>query len=90
MGLEITLAAEANVSEVALNVAANGGNVQWRATDASKPSGGELIAESTMSSETILKAAEPVRTSTIIIWFNQLPVNGAGENRIELLEIEVR
>ena len=90
VGLEITLAAEANVSEVALNVAANGGNVQWRATDASKPSGGELIAESTMSSETILKAAEPVRTSTIIIWFNQLPVNGAGENRIELLEIEVR
>ena len=90
VGLEIELAAEADVSEVVLNVAANGGNVQWRNTDASAPSGGDLVAESAMSSETVLKAAEPVRTSTIIIWFNQLPVNGAGENRIELLEIEVR
>lgn len=90
VGLEITLAAEANVSEVVLNVAANGGNVQWRKTDASTPSGGDLIAESAMSSETILKAAEPFHTSTIIIWFNQLPVNGSGENRIELLEINVR
>lgn len=90
VGLEITLAAEADVSEVVLNVAGNGGNVQWRATDSSAPNGGDLIAESTMSSETDLKATEPVRTSTIIVWFNQLPVNGAGENRIELLEIKVQ
>lgn len=90
VGLEIKLAAEADVSEVVLSFAANGGNVQWRKTDAGAPSGGDLIAESSMSSEVVLKAAEPLRTDTVIVWFNSLPVNGAGQNRIELLEIEVR
>ena len=90
IGLAISLAETSRVTELELAMNSNGGNVQWRKTDASAPSGGDLIAESSMSSEVVLKAAEPLRTDTVIVWFNSLPVNGAGQNRIELLEIGVR
>lgn len=90
VGLEIQLAAESNVSEVVLNVNGQGGNVQWFNTSAAAPTGGTLVAESAMSGETVLRAAEPLTTSTVIVWFNQLPVDGEGNNRVDLSEIQVR
>ena len=90
VGLEIRLAAEANVSDVVLTIGGQGGNVKWFNTSAAAPNGGKLVAESAMGAETVLHASEPLKTSTIILWFNQLPVDGEGNNRIDLAEIQVR
>ncbi|MFT0848816.1 hypothetical protein VR010_13835 [Actinomycetaceae bacterium L2_0104] len=90
IGLEIQLAEEAQVSEVVLNVDGQGGNVQWRNTPPDSPNGGDVVAEGPMGAETILQAAEPLTGSTVVLWFNQLPVDSEGNNRINISEIQVR
>lgn len=91
IGLEITLEAETDVSEVVLNVDGEGGLVQWRDTVASAPNSGQVIAEGPMSGDTSLKAGEPVRTTTVILWFEDLPAaNSDGKYRIDLGEITVK
>lgn len=90
IGLEIQLAAEANVSEVVLNVDGQGGNVQWRNTTASAPNGGDVITEGAMGAETVLQAGDPLKTSTVILWFNSLPTDSEGQYRISISEVQVR
>ncbi|MCF2707187.1 hypothetical protein I6E29_07915 [Arcanobacterium haemolyticum] len=90
IGLEIKLAAKAKVNEVDLQVNGQGGNVQWRNTTSATPNAGDVLAESAMSSATVLKAAEAQGTDTIILWFNSLPTDPEGNYRIDLVDITVK
>lgn len=91
IGIEITLADETEINEVVLNVDGNGGLVQWRDTVRDAPNSGQVIGEGPMSAETVLSASEPVRTQTIILWFEDLPTaNSDGQFRIDMSEITVR
>lgn len=89
IGLEIELAEESTVNEVTLNVAGTGGLVQWRDTAAAAPNSGQVLAETSMSTGTLLRPEEPVNTKTVILWFEALPQASDGKNRIDLAEIEI-
>lgn len=89
MGLELTLQSETDVSAVKLSVNGSGGNVEVRATTGSTPTQGELLASSALGPETDLTFAEPVRTSTLVLYFTELPTNPAGQFRIEVTEIAI-
>ncbi|UZN03360.1 protein kinase family protein [Cellulomonas sp. S1-8] len=89
IALELTLAAETEVSGVTLRVNGTGGNAEVRATTGVAPTQGDLLASSTLGQETALTFAAPVRTSTLVVWFTELPTNAAGQFRLEITEIEV-
>ena len=59
-----------------------------RNTSGDDASGGDLLAESEFSSETVLHFEEPARTRTIVLWFTELPRTSEDENRVILYEIE--
>lgn len=90
MGLEVTLAAPAQVSGVTLNVNGSGGNVEVRATTASTPTEGPALGAGPLGPETSFDFAEPVTTQTLVLYFTELPTNSAGQYRIEVTEITVR
>lgn len=90
IGLEITLAEEAQVSEVVLNVNGEGGLVQWRDTEAASPNTGDVYAEGPMSAETVLSVDEPVAANSVVLWFEDLPTAPDGQFRIEISELTVR
>ncbi len=91
IGLEITLTEETEITDVVLNVDGSGGLVQWRDTVNAAPDSGQVLAESAMSAETVLTAAEPIVSQTVILWFTELPVaNSDGLFRIDISEITVR
>ena len=89
MGLELTLAEESPVSGVTLNVNGTGGNVEVRATSGDTPTQGDVLASGTLSQDTVLTFSEPVTTSTLVLYFTELPTNPAGLFRIEVTEITV-
>ena len=89
VGLEVTLAEETTVSGVTLSVNGTGGNVEVRATTGDAPTQGDVLAQSTMSQDTDLTFSEPVQTSTLVLWFTELPTNAEGKFRIEVNEITV-
>ena len=69
----------------------NGGNVQWRVdASADQPETGTVLLEGPMSGQTILTPSAPIATDTIILWFNDLPIDAEGKFRIDLAEIYVR
>ena len=89
IGLELTLAEEATVSGVTLHVNGTGGHAEVRATTGATPTEGDLLASATLSQDTDLTFTEPVQTSTLVVWFTELPTNAEGLFRIEVTEIEV-
>ena len=89
MGLELTLAEETLVSGVKLQVNGTGGNVEVRATTGDAPTQGDLLASGTLSQDTVLDFAEPVRASTLVLYFTELPTNAEGQFRIEVTEVTV-
>ncbi|KMY22771.1 hypothetical protein ACU19_08195 [Actinobaculum suis] len=89
IGIEVKLAEPTQVHNVHLNVQGNGGSVQWRNTTAADPAGGTLVAETPMSGNTVLTAAEPVETDTVMIWFTKLPTNPEGKFRIDLVDVTI-
>lgn len=89
IGFEVTLEEETLVSSVTLYVDGDGGKVEVRNSTAEDPSGGDLLAESEFSPDTVLHFEEPVRTSTLVLWFPELPQTSGGENRVVLYEIEL-
>ncbi|UNX54955.1 murein biosynthesis integral membrane protein MurJ [Georgenia sp. TF02-10] len=89
IGLTVTLAQPATVSQVELDVLGSGGVVQVRTGDPAQPTAGQVLAEGTMGPGTVL-TFEPVETDHLILWFPQLPVaDSDGKNRIELAELRV-
>lgn len=90
VGIALKLANATKVRSVTLNVNGEGGQVQWRATTADAPDGGEVIASATLGANTVLSAEKPVETDTVILWFSELPTAADGKNRIDLSEVTVQ
>lgn len=90
VGIALKLANATKVRSVTLNVNGEGGQVQWRATTADAPDGGEVIASATLGANTVLSAEKPVETDTVILWFSELPTAADGKNRIDLPEVTVQ
>ncbi|SDB88964.1 hypothetical protein SAMN05216410_0705 [Sanguibacter gelidistatuariae] len=89
VGFLVTLEQAAPVSSIFLSTNNTGGNVEIRATDASDPTGGTLLASGPLQPEAAFSFAAPVETSTIVIWFTELPQVSSGENRANIFEINV-
>lgn len=89
VGLLVTLEQPAAVSTVYLSTANTGGNVEIRATTASDPTGGTLLASGPLATEATFSIESPVETSTIVVWITELPQNTSGENRANIFEISM-
>ena len=89
VGYGVNLAAPALVTTVTLQVNGTGGRVELRATDPSTPTTGPVLAESTLSANTVLTLSTPTQTQHLVLWFTALPQTADGSNRIELAEVSV-
>jgi len=89
VGLALTLSETATVHTVTLHVNGTGGNVEVRTGDALKPGTGTLLASGPMSADTVLTLSSPQTTSSLVIWFTQLPTTPAGQYCVQLTEIEL-
>ena len=90
IGLHVELEQQTLVSAVVLDLMGEGGNVEIRATSASSPTEGDVLASGPMGPGTTFTFDEPVETDELVLWFTSLPVaDSDGRNRIELAELEV-
>lgn len=88
IGLHIELAEPATVTEVVLDVAGTGGNIQIRDTVLDAPSSGKVVAEGPITGNpTTMTLEEPLTASSFVIWITELPQNASGGNQIILNEI---
>lgn len=88
-GLALTLAGQASVHTVTLHVNGTGGNVEVRATDAGAPTQGPVLASGPLSQDTVLTLTPTPTTSSLVLWFTELPTTADGSFRVELTEIEL-
>ncbi len=89
LGLQVQLAQPATVHTVTLHVNGTGGNVEIRTGDATQPTGGTLLASGPMSPDAVFTLDPAQTTSSLVIWFTQLPTTSDGAFRIELTEIQL-
>ena len=89
IGYAITLTEPATVTTITLLTGGSGGNVEVRATDPSTPTEGPVLASGPMSATTVLTLSQPTQAQHIVLWFTVLPQNAAGENRVELFEVQL-
>ena len=90
IGLHVELEQQTLVSAVVLDLMGEGGNVEIRATSASSPTEGDVLASGPMGPGTTFTFDEPVETDELVLWFTSLPVaDSDGRNRIELAELGV-
>ncbi|WP_263120755.1 hypothetical protein [Cellulomonas sp. RIT-PI-Y] len=89
VGIAITLTEPATVSTVTLQVNGSGGNVEVRATDATNPTAGDVLASGPLNGTTVLTLSQPTETQNIVLWFTSLAQTPDGKNRIEISELTV-
>ena len=89
VGLLVTLEKPAPISSVFLSTDNTGGAVEIRATSASDPAGGTLLASGPLQLEASFSVDPAVETSSIVIWFTELPQVAPGEFRANIYEIAV-
>ncbi len=89
IGYGIALAEPAVVTTVTLHVQGTGGNVEVRATEPDTPTEGEVLASGPLGPNTVLTLDPPTETTSIVLWFTELPQTADGRNRVELTEVEV-
>jgi murein biosynthesis integral membrane protein MurJ len=89
VGFVLNFAAPSTVTSVTLHVNGQGGNVELRATDATSPTAGPVLASGPLSPDTVLTLSKPTKTSSIVLWFTSLAQAPDGSNRIEISEITV-
>ena len=89
VGYAITLAAPANVKTVTLHSNMTGGHVEVRATDATAPTTGPVLASGAFGPETVLTLDPATDTQSIVLWITQLPPAPEGGFRVELTEISL-
>lgn len=90
IGLYVELVEPAPVSSVTLTANSQGGNIQWRDTVESAPSGGKIIQEGPIEVTTTLTNKDSTAVNGFVLWLTELPVSQAdGKNRFELAEITV-
>lgn len=89
VGLVVNLEQRSMVHQVVLETNNQGGNVQIRNTTAEQPDGGTLLAEGPLENEVTFEFNKPVETTTLVLWFTELPSTDSGINRVELAEMQV-
>jgi hypothetical protein len=89
LGLQLQLTATATIRTVTLHVNGTGGNVEIRTGDATTPTGGTVLASGPMSQDAVFTLNPTQTTSSLVIWFTQLPTTADGSFRIELTEIQL-
>ncbi|WP_291889891.1 hypothetical protein [Cellulomonas sp.] len=89
VGYAITLAAPANVKTVTLHSNMSGGHVEVRATDATAPTSGPVLASGAFGPETVLTLDPATDTQSLVLWITQLPPAPEGGFRVELTEISL-
>lgn len=89
VGYAITLAAPANVKTVTLHSNMSGGHVEVRATDATAPTSGPVLASGAFGPETVLTLDPATDTQSLVLWITQLPAAPEGGFRVELTEISL-
>ncbi|KQR17188.1 hypothetical protein ASF78_07760 [Cellulomonas sp. Leaf334] len=87
VGYAITLTQKTTVSTVTLRTNSTGGNVEVRATDASNPTGGPVLASGPFGPETVLTLDPATETQSLVLWITQLPPAPDGGFRVEVTEI---
>ncbi|KQT01872.1 hypothetical protein ASG23_00315 [Cellulomonas sp. Leaf395] len=87
VGYAITLTQKTTVSTVTLRTNSNGGNVEIRATDASNPTAGPVLASGAFGPETVFTLNPATETQSLVLWITQLPTAADGGFRLELTEI---
>ncbi|MGY4644392.1 hypothetical protein [Cellulomonas sp. URHB0016] len=87
VGYAITLAAPATVKTVTLHSNSSGGQVEVRATDATAPTNGPVLASGAFGAETVLTLDPAADTQSLVLWITQLPTATDGGFRLELTEI---
>ncbi|WP_203750512.1 protein kinase family protein [Cellulomonas chitinilytica] len=89
VGYAITLTAPAHVKTVTLHSNSTGGHVEVRATDATAPTTGPVLASGAFGPETVLTLDPATDTQSIVLWVTQLPTAPDGGFRLELTEISL-
>ena len=89
VGYVMTLEQATTVSTVTLLTGSTGGHVEIRASDASDPSGGTLLASGEFGPEVTFDLDPPTETATLTLWITELPTAADGAFRLELQEIEL-
>jgi hypothetical protein len=89
IGYAITLKKAAPVSTIILDTNNKGGHVEVRATTASDPTKGAVLASGSFSADTTLSFDKPVTAKNFVLWFSELPKTPDGQYRIELNEIQI-
>lgn len=87
VGYVMTLDQPATVSSVTLRTGSTGGKVEIRASDASDPGGGTLLASGEFGPEVTFELDPPTETETLTLWITELPTAADGAFRLELNEI---
>ncbi len=86
----VTLAEPAVVSEVALSVLGSGGEVTVTNASDGNPRTGDVLAVAPITSDTVIKLAQPTEMSAIGLVFNTLPTDDEGMYRAKVAELYVR
>lgn len=89
IGYVITLKQSTTVSSVTLHTNGTGGTVEIRATVASNPGGGTVLASGPLSGNAAFTLKPPTATSTLSLWFTELPSMPDGSFRVELTEVQL-
>ena len=89
VGLLVTLEKPVPISSVFLSTDNTGGAVEIRATSASDPRGGTLLASGPLELEASFSIDPAVETSTLVVWITELPQVGAEQFRTNIYEIAV-
>lgn len=87
VGYVVTLTQKTTVSTVTLHANSTGGNVEIRATDATNPTGGEVLASGPFGPDAVFTLDPAVETQSLVLWITQLPTAADGAFRLELTEI---
>ncbi|WFN90265.1 hypothetical protein P8A24_08795 [Arcanobacterium wilhelmae] len=86
----LQLKEKATVSEVTIDEAGNGGNIEWLGVVPDKPADGTIIAQGALNGTTTLKVKEPVETDSITLRVTKLPQDSKGKFRLDIAEITVK
>lgn len=89
IGYVVTLKQATTVSTVTLHVNGTGGTVEIRATDAANPGGGTVLASGALSGDAAFTLKPATSTTSLSLWFTQLPTMPDGSFRVELTEVQL-
>jgi eukaryotic-like serine/threonine-protein kinase len=88
IGYVIELEQAAPVSTIELNTNSSGGRVEVRATSASEPTDGDVLAEGSFDRTTTLELSEETVADSFVLWITEMPKTGE-QFYLELNEIVI-